>query len=97
MGIVSYSRCWITAEAFNELENEEIAKELKKRILPVVPGGSRELVGVKPPEGLDTIDQPVFELTLYELLKAYGDGRRRSTTRVLTIEPTEFHSLDDAL
>jgi predicted RNA-binding Zn-ribbon protein involved in translation (DUF1610 family) len=31
MGLVSYSRCWITAEAFNELENEEIAKELKKR------------------------------------------------------------------
>ena len=28
MGLTSYSRCWITPEAFNELEKEEIAKEL---------------------------------------------------------------------
>src|SRR5580658_665096 len=26
------------------------------------------------PEGLALVDQPVFELSLYDLLKAYGDG-----------------------
>lgn len=49
------------------------------------------------PEGLPTIDQPVYELTLYELLAAYGEGHRRSHARVLTIEPPALHSLDDAL
>jgi hypothetical protein len=31
MGLVTYSRCWITPEAFSELEDENIAKELLKR------------------------------------------------------------------
>ncbi|MBV9861147.1 MAG: segregation/condensation protein A [Alphaproteobacteria bacterium] len=49
------------------------------------------------PEGLTTVATPVYELSLYELLKAYGEGRRRRDTAVLTIEPTAFHSLDEAL
>jgi segregation and condensation protein A len=49
------------------------------------------------PEGLATVAVPVWRLDLYELLRAYGDGRRRSTTAVLTIEPSVFHSTDDAL
>ena len=35
--------------------------------------------------------------SLYELLAAYGEGHRRSTYAVLTIEPPAFHSLDEAL
>ncbi len=49
------------------------------------------------PEGLPTIDQPVYQLSLYELLAAYSEGHRRSHARVLTIEPPALHSLDDAL
>jgi segregation and condensation protein A len=49
------------------------------------------------PEGLATVPVPVWRLGLYELLRAYGEGRRRSTTAVLTIEPSVFHSMDDAL
>jgi predicted RNA-binding Zn-ribbon protein involved in translation (DUF1610 family) len=30
-GLVAYSRCWITREAFNELEDEAVAKELAQR------------------------------------------------------------------
>jgi hypothetical protein len=30
-GLVTYSRCWITPEAFNELEDENIAKRLKAK------------------------------------------------------------------
>lgn len=30
-GLVSYSRCWITREAFYELEDETVCKELEKR------------------------------------------------------------------
>ncbi|MGC2412901.1 MAG: ScpA family protein [Stellaceae bacterium] len=49
------------------------------------------------PEGLSIIDQPVYALSLYELLTAYAEGHRRTHTRVLTIEPPAFHSLDEAL
>ncbi len=49
------------------------------------------------PEGLPRVDRPVYRLSLYELLAAYGAGHRRSHARVLTIEPAAFHSLADAL
>ena len=49
------------------------------------------------PEGLPRVDRPVYELTLYELLGAYGEGHRRQHAQVLTIEPAAFHSLDEAL
>jgi segregation and condensation protein A len=49
------------------------------------------------PEGLATIDQPVYELSLYELLKAYGDSHRRQHGQVLTILPSAYQSLADAM
>jgi segregation and condensation protein A len=49
------------------------------------------------PEGLPRVDRPVYALTLYELLDAYGKGHRRGHGRVLTIAPPAFHSLDEAL
>jgi segregation and condensation protein A len=49
------------------------------------------------PEGLDRIDRPVFELSLYALLKAYGNSHRRQHGQVLTILPTSYHSLAEAL
>jgi segregation and condensation protein A len=49
------------------------------------------------PEGLDMIDQPVFELSLYELLKAYGVNHRRQHGQVLTILPSAYQSLSDAM
>jgi segregation and condensation protein A len=49
------------------------------------------------PEGLPTINRPVFELSLYELLTAYAEQHRRQNNQVLTIAPPAFHSLDEAL
>jgi segregation and condensation protein A len=49
------------------------------------------------PEGLAVIAVPVYELGLYDLLRAYGEGRRRIKAAVLTIEPAAFHSMDEAL
>jgi segregation and condensation protein A len=49
------------------------------------------------PEGLAVIPVPIYELALYELLRAYGEGRRRTEAAVLSIEPAEFYSMDDAL
>jgi segregation and condensation protein A len=49
------------------------------------------------PEGLALVDQPVFELSLYDLLKAYGDSHRRQHGQVLTILPSAYQSLADAM
>jgi segregation and condensation protein A len=49
------------------------------------------------PEGLAMVPVPVWRLGLYELLRAYADSRRRTTVSVLAIEPSVFHSMDDAL
>jgi segregation and condensation protein A len=49
------------------------------------------------PEGLPRVDRPVYQLSLYELLSAYGEGHRRRHTQVLTIDLPTFHSLDEAL
>jgi TPR repeat protein len=59
------------------LREYEQAKELKKRILPVVPGGSRELVGVKPPEGLDTINYVFFHGEPEQEQSGWGKGLKR--------------------
>ncbi len=65
--------------------------------LMALPQLGREVFLRGMPEGLPTIDQPVYQLSLYELLTAYGEGHRRTHARVLTIEPPAFHSLDQAL
>jgi segregation and condensation protein A len=57
----------------------------------------RELFLRGRPEGLPRIDRPVYELSLYELLSAYGNGHRRRHAGVLKIELPALHSLDDAL
>jgi segregation and condensation protein A len=48
------------------------------------------------PEGLAIVPVPVYELGLYEMLRAYGASRRREAA-VLTIAPSAFDSMDDAL
>ena len=49
------------------------------------------------PEGLPRVLVPVWDVSLYELLKAYGDGRQRKEGAVLHITPPELQSMDDAL
>ena len=49
------------------------------------------------PEGLPVVNRPVYELSLYELLAAYGEGHRRAHAQVLKIPEPAFHSLDEAL
>jgi segregation and condensation protein A len=49
------------------------------------------------PEGLPRVLVPVWDVSLYDLLKAYGDGRQRKETSVLHIAPPELYSMDDAI
>jgi segregation and condensation protein A len=65
--------------------------------LMALPLLGRDVFARGAPEGLDTIDQPVFALSLYDLLKAYGDSHRRQHGQVLTILPSAYQSLADAI
>jgi segregation and condensation protein A len=49
------------------------------------------------PEGLPRVLVPVWDVSLYDLLKGYGDGRQRKEGAVLHIAPPELLSMDDAL
>jgi segregation and condensation protein A len=49
------------------------------------------------PEPVRLIQVPVYNLTLYELLKAYGTHPGRKREGVLHIEPLRLFSMDDAL
>jgi segregation and condensation protein A len=50
------------------------------------------------PEGLSYISKPVWDATLYDLLKAYGDHRNRQTRHGrLEIEASELYSMELAI
>ena len=49
------------------------------------------------PEGLKTVTRPVYAVSLYELLKSYGDHRSRGDATVLHIRAPEYYSVDDAI
>ncbi|HYG85106.1 MAG TPA: ScpA family protein [Azospirillum sp.] len=49
------------------------------------------------PEDLDIHHKSVFQVTLYDLLKAYGEHRRRKETSVLHMEPMRLYSIEDAV
>ena len=57
----------------------------------------RDVFARAEPEGFEVVRRPVFEATLFELLKAYGDTRRRGETGRLTIEPPELYGAADAI
>jgi segregation and condensation protein A len=49
------------------------------------------------PEGVEIVRRPVYSLSLYDLLKTYGDHRRRAAWQTLTIEPSEVFDVAGAL
>lgn len=57
----------------------------------------RDVLARGAPERFVAATRPVYEATLFELLKAYGDQRRRMEGGTLHIEPTEYMSMEDAL
>ncbi|MEI6557781.1 MAG: ScpA family protein [Rhodospirillaceae bacterium] len=65
--------------------------------LMALPQLGRDIFVRGAPEGLEVEKTPVLEVTLYDLLKAYGEHRRRVETSTLTIRPLELYSLEDAL
>ncbi|HEY7687855.1 MAG TPA: ScpA family protein [Dongiaceae bacterium] len=49
------------------------------------------------PEPIPVVRTPVYSVTLYDLLRAYGAIANRKQGGLLRIPPTEIYSMDDAL
>ena len=49
------------------------------------------------PETFRALASPVFEVTLFDILKAYGDQKRRIEAQTLHIQPFGLYSVDEAL
>ncbi|MEO5374076.1 MAG: segregation/condensation protein A [Alphaproteobacteria bacterium] len=71
---------------------QEAGRQLMAR-----PRLGRDVFGRGAPEGVDVVTHGVFDVTLYDLLKAYGEHRRRISVTTLEIVPTELYSMDDAI
>ena len=66
--------------------------------LYAMPRLGRDVFARGAPEGMKVARTPVYEITLYDVLKAYGDNRRRvSAASDLTIEASQLYSLGDAV
>jgi segregation and condensation protein A len=49
------------------------------------------------PEGVEVVSRSIYEVGLYDLLKAYADHVVRTSVRTLTVEAPDLWSVDDAL
>lgn len=57
----------------------------------------REVFARGAPEGVELVTKAVYDVSLYQLLKAYADHKRRTLVTNLTIEAPDLYSVDDAL
>jgi len=49
------------------------------------------------PEPIDLVRSNVYEVSLYDILKAYGEQQRRPKSGPLTIEVLDLYSVDEAI
>ena len=62
-----------------------------------LPQYGRDFFGRGLPEPVKIVEKPVYQLSLYELLKAYGTYPGRRNQGLLQIAPMTLFSMDDAL
>jgi segregation and condensation protein A len=65
--------------------------------LMALPQLGREFFVRGEPERVQVVARPVYRLTLYELLKAYGAQAAERPPSLLRIPPHDLYSMDDAL
>lgn len=79
-----------------QLRRLEAMQEAGAKIMDL-PRLGRDVFPRGAPEGVKVIRTPVYDLSLYELLRAYGDQQSNGPSGPLEIAPTEIFSVDDAL
>jgi segregation and condensation protein A len=92
----------------DEPNAQELARVLRHRLglleamqragrrLMARPVLGRDAFGRGAPEAPAVVPVPYWQIGLFELLGAYGDLHRRQTAQVLPIEPSAFHSVQEA-
>ena len=86
----------LAAALTHQLQRLEAMQQAGARLM-ARPQLGRDVFARGAPEGLPRVLKPVYEATLYDLLRAYGDQRQRKEQAVLHIEAPELFSMDDAL
>ena len=71
---------------------QRLGQELMKR-----PRLGRETFARGAPEPLKVVTSTVFQVSLYDLLKAYGGNQKKAEAGSLRIAPSDLYSVDDAL
>ena len=79
-----------------QLQRLEAMQQAGQRLM-ARPLLGREVFARGAPEGTEVVRVPVYEVSLFEILKAYGDNRRRATGGHLTIEASELFNVADAV
>ena len=79
-----------------QLRRLEAMQEAGARLMARARKG-RDFFARGAPEHFPVVMTAVFQATLFDLLKAYADQKRRRDTSTLTIEAYELHTLEDAL
>ena len=79
-----------------QLQRLEAMRKLGHQLLER-PQLNRDFFGRGAPEPTDVVNTSVYELSLFDLLKAYGDFKNRETITTFRIDPTELHSTESAL
>lgn len=105
------SRLLLPAQVSDEDEEspEDLAARLafQLRRLEAMQKASKELMALPrkgqdffrrgDPDAIIVESKSTFDLSLYDLLKAYGNIRNKMTASTLRIMPTELYSMDDAI
>lgn len=103
------SRLLLPVEEADEPSSEEMAEALRLQLLRLeamqeagaaLMASPRLGIDIFPrgePEGVAIETRAVFDLTLYELLRAYADHKLRTEHKPLRIAATELYAVEDAL
>lgn len=86
----------LAAALAHQLQRLEAMQQVGARLM-ARPQLGRDVFARGAPEGLPRVLRPVYDATLYDLLKAYGEQKQRKESAVLHIEAPELYSMDDAL
>jgi segregation and condensation protein A len=79
-----------------QLQRLEAMQEAGKKLM-ALPQFGRDFFARGAPEPVKIIDIPVWDVTLFDLLKAYGSHPGRRREGMLRIAPLNLFSMDDAL
>jgi segregation and condensation protein A len=79
-----------------QLQRLEAMQEAGKKLM-ALPQFGRDFFARGAPEPVKIIDIPVWDVTLFDLLKAYGTHPGRRKEGMLRIAPLNLFSMDDAL